>query len=86
MASAAAIATGGHATVFNAAGLHSNTVARYGSQEGSSITHYHSGFDVLQGVNSLLGLGFPADTYTPVSLGAAGWHGLRSSCRPLEGC
>lgn len=81
IASAAAIVTGGSAAVFNAAGVHSNTLNRI-SRSNGTVTHFRSSFDVLQPVNALTLTGVPGQR---ISLGAAGLHGMGGVCRAM-GC
>lgn len=81
LAAASAIMTGGSATVFNAAAVHSNTVGGLSPVPGS-ITHFHSSFDVLQPINALT----PARVYgEQVPLGMAGFHSMGGVCRAM-GC
>ena len=81
IAAASAIVTGGSATIFNAAGVHRNTVSGFSMSNGS-ITHYRSSFDVLRIGNALSPASVPGTT---VSLGAAGLHGMDGVCRAM-GC
>lgn len=81
IAAASAIVTGGSATIFNAAGIHPNTVSGFSMSRGS-ITHFRSSFDVLQIGNALTPARVPGTT---VSLGAAGFHGMAGVCRAV-GC
>ena len=81
IASASAIITGRGATVFNAAGVHSNTLRGYSPSNGS-VTHFRSSFDVVQGANALTPASVPG---RQVSMGAAGLHGMGSMCRAM-GC
>jgi len=83
IASAAAAVTGRHATVFNAAGVHANTVTRYGaSLSGASVRSYYSSFDVLGIGNALT----PASRVgQQISLGSAGSHGMGGVCKVI-GC
>ncbi|MEX2498982.1 MAG: RHS repeat-associated core domain-containing protein, partial [Wenzhouxiangellaceae bacterium] len=81
LAAASAIVTGGSATVFNAAGVHRNTVGGLVPTPGS-ITHFRSSFDILQPANALT----PARIHgQQVSLGVAGWHPMGGVCRAM-GC
>lgn len=81
IASAAAIVTGNSATVFNAAGVHSNTLNGM-SRANGSVTHFRSSFDVLQPINMLSPASVPGHQ---ISLGAAGLHGMGSVCKAM-GC
>lgn len=81
IASAAAIVTGGSATIFNAAGVHSNTLRGYSPSNGS-VTYYYSSFDVLRLGNALTPASVPGQH---ISLGAAGLHDMGSVCRAM-GC
>ena len=81
LAAASAITTGGSATVFNAAGVHSNTVGGLSFDNGS-VTHFKSSFDILQPINALTPARVPGEQ---VSLGAAGLHGMAGVCRAM-GC
>ena len=81
LAAASAITTGGGATTFNAAGVHSNTVGGLTAAPGS-ITQFNSTFDVMQMGNALT----PANARgSQISLGAAGVHGMGGVCRAM-GC
>ena len=87
LASAASVVTGLRATTFNAAGLHSNTVARYGSSLTNSsglIRAYYSSFDVLSLIQDYSPLANAAGQRIP--LGTAGYHGLRGFCVNSGGC
>lgn len=75
LATAAAYTTGGRATVFNAAGVHANTIR--GSGYSPIITHYYSGYDGIQALNSLSPISVPG---RQVNLGHAGAHGMGSMC------
>ncbi len=77
----AAIVTGRSATVFNAAGVHSNTLNGI-SRSNGSVVHFRSSFDVLQPINALSPASVPGQQ---ISLGAAGLHGMGSMCRAM-GC
>jgi pimeloyl-ACP methyl ester carboxylesterase len=81
LAAASAISTGGSATIFNAAGVHSNTVGGVLPASGS-ITHFHSSLDVLQGINAVTLASVPGEQ---VPLGASGFHGMDGVCRAI-GC
>lgn len=79
----ASAVTGGSATVFNAAGVHANTVAAYGaSLSGASVRYYYSSFDVLRIGNALSPASVPGQG---ISLGAAGFHGIGGVCNAM-GC
>lgn len=80
LASAAAIYTGGTASVFNAAGLHDNTIGDFSRNRGS-ITHYHSGYDAISAVNAFTPTSVPG---TQVNLGHASWHDMGSMCSVLR--
>jgi len=72
LAAAASAVTGRKATVFNAAGVHENTVARYGVKlSSSSVTYYYSDFDALRFLNAITPASVPGRR---VSLGMAGFH------------
>jgi hypothetical protein len=79
LASVGAMKTGGTATVFNTAGLHSNTIG--GLDAGSaSIRHLYSSGDILRVLNAMT----PAKVYgQSYSLGYAGMHGRRALCAQL---
>jgi putative lipase involved disintegration of autophagic bodies len=81
IASAAAIVTGGGATVFNAAGVHANTLRGFAPSNGS-VTYFYSAFDVLRLGNTLTPASVPGEH---VPLGAAGLHGMGGVCRAM-GC
>lgn len=76
LASAAAIHTGGTATVFNAAGLHNNTLGDYKRSRGN-ITHYYSGYDAISVINAVTPTSVPG---TQINMGHGGWHGMGSMC------
>ena len=80
IASAAAIVTGGNATVFNADGVHDNTLNGH-SRSNGSVTHYSSSFDVLQVGNALTPASVPGKQ---ISLGAAGLHGMGGVCAAMS--
>lgn len=81
IASAAAIITGGSANTFNAMGVHDNTLRGVDRSNGS-ITYYYSTFDVARIANALA----PASAAgMPVSLGAAGLHGIGGIVKALGG-
>jgi len=81
LATAAALATGGTANVFNAAGVHPNTIARYNTG-GAVVTQYRSNFDVLRVANAVT----PARVFgRTVWLGSAGVHSMAGVCRAM-GC
>ncbi|MDX1303034.1 RHS repeat-associated core domain-containing protein [Photobacterium sp.] len=76
LATASAMVTGAGARVFNAAGVHENTIAGY-ERLGWSVTNYNSTFDVIQGLNAIT----PASTRgETVSLGSAGIHVMSGVC------
>ncbi len=81
IASAAAIVTGGSATIFNAAGVHNNTLRGYSPSNGS-VSYYYSSFDVLRLGNAITPASVPGQH---ISLGAAGLHGMGGVCRAM-GC
>ncbi len=81
IASASVIVTGNSATVFNAAGVHSNTLNGI-SRSNGSVTHFRSSFDVLQPINALTPSSVPGQQ---ISLGAAGLHGMGGVCKVM-GC
>lgn len=76
LASAAAIYTGGTASVFNAAGLHDNTIGDFSRNRGS-ITHYYSGYDAISAVSAFTPTSVPG---TQVNLG----HDMGSMCQVLR--
>lgn len=83
IAAAAAAVTGLDAVVFNAAGVNSATVGRYGATlSGAPVTHYYSALDVLQAINAVTPVHVPGSS---VSLGPAGLHGMSGVCRAV-GC
>ena len=83
IASAAAAVTGRSATVFNAAGVHVNTVAAYGaSLSNASVRHYYSSFDLLRIGNAFTPARVPRQQ---IPLGSAGLHGMGSVCGAV-GC
>jgi len=83
IASAAAAVTGGNATVFNAAGVHPNTVTRFSaSLLGASVRNYYSSFDLLRFGNALTPASVPGQQ---IPLGAAGWHPMVGVCGTI-GC
>ncbi len=81
LASAAAVETGGSATVFNAAGLHGSTVGGK-ALSSASVVHFHSSLDLLQLGNAPTPVRVPGEQ---VPLGAAGLHGMDGVCRAM-GC
>lgn len=81
IASAAAIVTGNGATVFNAAGVHNNTLNGIRRSNGA-VTHFRSSFDVLQPINALTPSSVPGQQ---ISIGPAGLHGMGGVCRAM-GC
>lgn len=82
LAAAAAIHTGRTATIFNAAGLHPNTLNGLVPAPGS-IVHFHSAYDVLQLANALTpGARIYGDS---VSVGYGGWHPMSQMCAAM-GC
>lgn len=81
IASATAIITGRSATVFNAAGIHSNTIAGYPSAN-ASVRYFYSSFDVLRIGNALTPASVPGQGF---ALGAAGLHGMSGVCAAM-GC
>jgi hypothetical protein len=80
IASAAATVTGGGATVFNAAGVHANTLRGISPSNGS-VTYFYSSFDVLRLGNALTPASVPG---AHVSLGAAGLHGMGGVCQAMR--
>lgn len=79
LASAATIHTGGKGVVFNAAGLHDDTLGDFGRNSGS-IKHYHSGYDVVSVVNAITPTAVPG---TQINMGHAGWHLMGSMCKVM---
>ena len=79
LASAAAIVTGGSATVFNAAGVRNSTIGSF-SRNNGSITHYSSGYDGLRAINALSGASVPG---TQINLGHAGPHTMPNICTAM---
>ena len=80
LASAAAIYTGGTGVVFNAAGLHNNTIGDFSRSRGN-LTHYHSGYDAVSVVNAITPTSVPGAQF---NLGDAGWHNMGGVCRELR--
>lgn len=80
LASAAAIYTGGSGVVFNAAGLHNNTIGNFSRNRGN-ITHYHSGYDAVSVVNAVTLTKVPG---SQINLGHASWHDMGSMCKVLR--
>ena len=76
LAAAAAYTTGGRATLFNAAGLHANTIS--GSRYNPQITHYYSGYDGIRVLNTISPVSMAGQQ---ISLGHAGGHGMGAMCR-----
>jgi len=81
IASASAIVTGGSATVFNAAGVHTNTLRGFAPSNGS-VNYIYSSFDVLRLGNMVTPARVPGER---IPLGGAGLHGMRGVCRDM-GC
>ena len=81
LASAAAVWTGGDATVFNAAGLHSNTIGTHVASN-ANVTYFYSSVDVLRLGNALTPTRVPGNR---VSVGVAGFHRMDSLCKAM-GC
>lgn len=81
IAAAAAVRTGASATVFNAAGVHINTLNGVSPANGS-VVHFHSSYDVLQLTNTFTPASVPGQQ---VPLGRAGFHGMGGICRAM-GC
>lgn len=79
--SAAAIWTGGNATVFNAAGVHVSTLGGYAPSRGS-VTYFYSSTDVLRLGNALTPVSVPGEH---ISLGVAGLHGMGGVCQVMGG-
>ncbi|NKI35874.1 hypothetical protein HFP89_11940 [Wenzhouxiangella sp. XN79A] len=84
LAAAAALAAGGRATIFNAAGVHPKTISSVPLAKVSSaqITHIYSTYDVLQPVNILTAGRIYGEQ---VRVGAAGWHPMGQMCKAI-GC
>lgn len=75
IAAAASAVTGRAATVFNAAGVHANTVARFGAKlSNASVTYYYSSFDVLRIGNAITPARVPGQA---ISVGPAGPHNMQ---------
>jgi hypothetical protein len=72
IASAAAIVTGRSANVFNAAGVHNNTLGNFARTNGT-VNYYYSNFDVLRYLNYLTPARVPGNH---ISVGNAGFHGI----------
>ena len=72
IASAAAIVTGGSANIFNAAGVHNNTLRGFSRSHGS-VNYHYSNFDVLRYANYLTPSRVPGNH---ISVGNAGFHGI----------
>ena len=81
LAVTAAIEAGGSATVFNAAGVHNNTIGT-ASRSDARVVHFHATMDVLQIGNMLTPASVPGEQ---VSLGRAGMHGMGGLCEAV-GC
>ncbi|WP_211215067.1 FG-GAP-like repeat-containing protein [Algicola sagamiensis] len=79
IAAAAAIITGGNATVFNAAGVHNNTIRDYKRSNGS-VKYYYSSHDLLRLGNNLTPSSVPGKRY---NLGSAGAHGMGDICQTM---
>jgi RHS repeat-associated protein len=79
IATAAAITTGGSATVFNAAGVHNNTIKGY-SRNSASVKYYYSATDALRMGNMLTPSSVPG---AGVNLGFAGAHGMGGICNAM---
>ncbi|WP_143327934.1 RHS repeat-associated core domain-containing protein [Colwellia polaris] len=79
LASAAAIVTGGSATVFNAAGIRNSTIGSF-SRNNGSITHYYSGYDGIRAINAFSGASVPG---TQINLGHAGPHTMPNVCAAM---
>jgi len=79
LASAAAIHTNSRAVVFNAAGVHNNTLGDFSRTRGS-ITHYHSGYDAISAINAFTLVSVPG---AQMNLGHASWHDMGSMCRVM---
>jgi hypothetical protein len=80
IASAAAIVTGRVANVFNAAGVHNNTLLGNARSNGS-VNHYYSNTDVLYYLNYLTPARVPGNQ---TSLGFAGFHGIDGVVKALN--
>ena len=80
LAVAAALATGGKATVFNASGLSYNTIGSY-NMANAHIVNYRSTFDLLGLGNALTPVIVPGRR---VSLGMAGLHGVAGLVNAVE--
>ncbi len=84
IALAASVVTGGPAIVFNAAGVHENTVARYaGSLSGAPVRYYYGSLDILRLGNALTPASVPGNQH--ISLGFAGLHTMSGICGAI-GC
>jgi hypothetical protein len=72
LAAAVAIVNGGRANVYNAAGVHPNTLGGFSPSNGS-VYYYFSDFDVLRYINYITPARVPGNHH---SLGFAGYHGI----------
>lgn len=81
LASAAAIYTGGNGVVFNAAGLHNNTLGDLNPNRGN-ITHYYSGYDAISVINAMTPASVPG---TQINMGHGSWHDMGSMCKVMGG-
>jgi RHS repeat-associated protein len=81
IAAAAAIRNGGSATVFNAAGVHSNTLGGVSLSNGS-VRYMYSSNDALRVLNRMTPSSVPGQH---VNLGGAGLHGMGGMCEVM-GC
>ncbi len=79
LASAAAIRTGTSATVFNAAGVHNNSLGGVPRSAGD-VTYYYSSHDALRLGNMLTPASVPG---RHINLGNAGWHGMGGMCEAM---
>lgn len=81
IAASVAIRTSSSATVFNAAGVHNNTLNNEPRNAGS-IKYYYSSHDVLRLGNRLTPSSVPG---RGINFGSAGLHGIGGVCRVMGG-
>jgi hypothetical protein len=66
--------------VFNAAGLHNNTLGDFNRSRGN-ITHYHSGYDAISAINAFTPTSVPG---TQINMGHGGWHLMGDMCSAMR--
>jgi len=72
IAAAAAIVIGGSANIYNAAGVHNNTLRGF-SRSNGTVNYYYSNLDVLSYLNYATPSRVPGNSH---SVGYAGFHGI----------